>query len=447
LPRTLALSFAAMLPPGAVSSPFAARRLGTDAGCHFFGYYNKSPWDPAGTRVLAQRAAVGDGAYTPDRAVEVGYFDLERDGRFTVLGTTRAWNWQMGSQLQWLGGGGRRVIHNVRTADDRSPYPGFGARIHDPAGGAAHELPLPIYVVAPDGQYGLCVDYSRLFVTHPTIGYSGARSRYAHDHCPADDGIRRVDLASGESELVVSYRALRDFHPRASMQRAVHWVSHIEIDPTSSRVVLLHRWTERIEDETCFLHRLIGMNPDGTALRLLECSDHPLPQLDHAFDPAAAGTYDYEKSEYQISHPMWRDARSVIAWSPHAGRIAYHLYADADAGRVDTIGAGVLTENGHMSYSPVDARWLVSDTYPDPVTHERVLFLFDVEAGVRHALGSFYADPRLTKENRCDLHPRWSRDGRRLCIDSVHEGERQMYVVDVSTLTQPATHARQGGSP
>jgi len=177
------------------------------------------------------------------------------------------------------------------------------------------------------------------------------------------------------------------------------------------------------------------MNPDGSGMRLLDCSDHPLPQLAEHFDSSAVGTFDYEKSEYQISHPLWQDDSHVIVWGPHAGSIHYHLYEDSDNGSVEVIGRDLLTENGHMSFSPVDTRWLLSDTYPDSRTNTRILFLYDMHEDVRYDIGEFYASPDLKKENRCDLHPRWNRNGRAVCIDSVHEDARRMYVIDVAQIT------------
>lgn len=168
------------------------------------------------------------------------------------------------------------------------------------------------------------------------------------------------------------------------------------------------------------------MNEDGSDLRLLECSDHPIPQLAEDFDPDALGTFDYEKSEYQISHPAWKDDESVIVWGPHNDRIHYHLYHDK-SGKVDIVGKEYLTENGHMTYS-TDGRWLLSDTYPDDKTSERYLILYDVDNDKRYNIGSFYTPKDLGKENRCDLHPRWSPDDRSVCIDSVHEGSRQRYI-------------------
>ena len=415
------------------------RRLGTGQKHHFFGYYNKTVWDRSGRYLLANQVPVMDANLVPDLVADVGFFDLQDSNKYHLLDQTTAWNWQMGCQLQWLDGAeGRRIIYNTRTSSPNPAdiYPGFNAIIYDIDTDTKTTLPLPIYVVAPNSQYALCVDYTRLWVTHETIGYCEETPRKLLAPAPADDGIYYLDLKTGASTLLLSYQDLREFHPVKSMENAIHWVSHLEINPSSSRFLLLHRWTERVKDETCFLHRLITVNPDGTDMRLLECSDHPLPQLADDFDPTAVGTFDYEKSEYQISHPLWRDDNHIIVWSPHDGSIHYHLYHDNENGKVAVIGPDVLTENGHMTYSPVNKRWLLSDTYPDSDTNERILFLFDVDNQVRYDLGSFFTDPALKKENRCDLHPRWSRDGKQICIDSVHESERQMYVIDVSEITE-----------
>lgn len=418
-----------------VNSPCPTRRLGSGAGHHFFGYYNKTVWDRTGQYVLANRVPMADANLTPELEAEVGFFDVADNDRFHCAGKTTAWNWQMGCQLQWLDGApGRQLIYNCRTQDESGVYPGYASVVYDVDSASQRILPMPVYSVAPDSHFALCVNYSRLYITHETIGYPWRQAPASMPNAPADDGIHRLDIATGQSQLVISYDDLRNFHSVASMDKAIHWVSHIEISPDSSRFLLLHRWTERVKDETCFLHRLITANMDGTEMRLLEDSDHPLPQLAEDFDPSAVGTYDYEKSEYQISHPLWCADGRIIVWGPHAGSIHYHRYTDADNVPAEIIGKDILTENGHMSFSPVDARWLLSDTYPDASTHERILFLYDTQENVRHDIGSFYADPALKKENRCDLHPRWSRDGKSVCIDSVHEHERQMYVIDVSQI-------------
>ncbi|MFM0214343.1 MULTISPECIES: hypothetical protein [Paraburkholderia] len=412
------------------------RRLGSGERHHFFGYYNKSAWDRTGRYVLGNQVAMMDAPLTPQLMAKIGYFDIEDRETFHAIDTTTAWNWQMGCQLQWLDGEpGRKVIYNTRTGDLSARYPGFGAAIFDIDTATKTTLPMPVYVCAPNSRYALCVDYRRLYVTHETIGYSERGGPFPMRLAPADDGIHRLDLATGETALIVSYDDLRSFHNVPSMQNAIHWVSHIEINAASSRVLFLHRWTERTADETCFLHRLITMNPDGSGMRLLDCSDHPLPQLAEHFDSSAVGTFDYEKSEYQISHPLWKDDSHVIVWGPHAGSIHYHLYEDSDNGSVEVIGRDLLTENGHMSFSPVDTRWLLSDTYPDSRTNTRILFLYDMHEDVRYDLGEFYASPDLKKENRCDLHPRWNRNGRAVCIDSVHEDARRMYVIDVAEIT------------
>lgn len=117
------------------------------------------------------------------------------------------------------------------------------------------------------------------------------------------------------------------------------------------------------------------------------------------------GTFDYEKSEHQVSHPAWKDNHSIVVWGPHNGSIHYHLY-DEKTGTVQVIGADTLIENGHMTYSRDGRR--------------------------------FYTPPDLGKHNRCDLHPRWSPDNKFVSIDSTHEGSRQQYILDVSDVLELA---------
>lgn len=181
-----------------------------------------------------------------------------------------------------------------------------------------------------------------------------------------------------------------------------------------------------------FLHRLYSVAADGSDLRLLECTDHPLPQLADDFDPDTVGTFDYEKSEYQISHPAWKDDDSIIVWGPHKDEIHYHLYDDK-TGVVEVVGADTLTENGHMTYSR-DGQWLLTDTYPDSESNKRYLILYNVANDRPYNIGQFFTPPDLGKHNRCDLHPRWSPDNRFVSFDSVHEGSRQQYIADVSKL-------------
>ena len=420
----------------AIWHPCPLRRVGSGSHHHFYGYYNKHPWDRSGRYLLAQRVPMMTAYLGGTEVAEVGYFDLQDADQFTVVGETTTWNWQMGSQLQWLGGlPGRQLVYNSRAtnSDPDYPYADFRATVTDAEAEVSQELPLPVYVVAPNSEWALCVDYSRFEVTHPTIGYRASQAAPALANAPTEDGIYRMEVESGDAELILSLHELTQFQPLPSMDRAIHWMTHLEINPASTRFLFIHRWTERVEDETCFLHRLFTVNPDGSDLRLLECTDHPLPQLAADFDADQVGTFDYEKSEYQISHPAWKNNDEIIVWGPHQGHIHYHLYNERN-GEVSIIGADCLTENGHMTYSP-DGQWLLSDTYPDSVSNERLLILYDVANNQRYDIGSFYTDPDLGKPNRCDLHPRWSPDARQVCIDSVHEHERQMYLVDVSSLT------------
>ena len=65
--------------------------------------------------------------------------------------------------------------------------------------------------------------------------------------------------------------------------------------------------------------------------------------------------------------------------------------------------------------------------------HERFIALTRLTDGAVKSLGSFAVpEPYRGEYWRCDLHGRFRPDGGQFGFNSVHEGSRQLYVMDVA---------------
>ena len=95
-----------------------------------------------------------------------------------------------------------------------------------------------------------------------------------------------------------------------------------------------------------------------------------------------------------------------------------------------------MPTNGHQTYLPVGNKldWILNDNYPNR-DRLQTLYLYHIPTDKRIDLGQFRSPIEYTGEWRCDLHPRFSPDGKKVVIDSPHEGNgRQMYLIDIENL-------------
>ena len=368
---------------------------------HFFGYYDKCPWDSAGRYILALEVDFMNRPPTPEDEAVIGLVDLAEDCRWIPLTKTRAWNWQQGCMLQWLPSAPhRKIIYNDRDNDE------FISVVMDIWTGEVSKLPIPIYTVSHDGKFALSLNFSRLQRTRPGYGYPGVPDKWRDEPHPKEDGIYWMSLETGEYYLVISLDQIVKFKPKPSMKGAIHWFNHLLFNPNDSRFVFLHRWTR---PNGGWFTRMLTANPDGTDLYCI--ADHDM-----------------------VSHFDWYDSKRILAWArQYDVGDRFFLFTDLTSER-EIVGEGLLTQNGHCSYSP-DRRWILTDTYPD-CRGMRHLLLYNIERNELIEVGKFFSPPELKGEIRCDLHPRWSRDGKEMCIDSAHEGSRQMYIVDVSRIVK-----------
>ena len=242
--------------------------------------------------------------------------------------------------------------------------------------------PDRLYSLAPD-----CACFSVNFAASqpsPRLLLSRVIDPWSDDPAPEADGIFQLDLTSGASKLTVSLAQLAGMNPVESMGSAFHYVNHIQVSPGSKRFAFFHIWRT---GETTWQVRLYSAKLDGSGLNCL---------LDSG----------------KISHYDWMDDANILVWARQRDVGERFLLCNLDSGSRRIIGEGLLTEDGHCSFSP-DRQWVLNDTYPDPYDM-RTLMLFRWRDCKRIDLARLHSPKsKWWGEIRCDRPPRWSPDGTR----------------------------------
>lgn len=365
---------------------------------HWFGYYDKFQIDTSGRYLLVHQVDFEHRAPKPDDVIKIGMIDLADNDRWIELAETRAWSWQQGSMLQWRPGFDDQIVFNDRDGDR------FVCRVLDVKTRELRALPMAIDYLSADGKLALCCDYRRIQHIRTGYGYVGVEDPNKDKLAPDDTGVFRMDMETGRTRLLVSVAALAAIPYPGSTPKDNHYVNHVQISPDGQRFFVFDRWVGGLRGQPT---RVFAANvADGGELRLL----------------SAEGA----------SHYMWDDAQNVLIW----GNGSYSLYADDGSGRPHK--TLWKAPNGHHSFIPgTNHQWLVTDTYPQGPKREQIVYLFHRPTERAFVLGRFAAPRAYSADLRCDTHPRVSRDGRFVIIDSPHGGEgRQQYLIDISRIVE-----------
>ncbi len=370
---------------------------------HWFGYYDKLEFDPTNRYVLSNEVDFEHRTPMADDVINVGMVDTQQGDRWIPLGTSAAWGWQQGCMLQWVPGTQSKVIWNDRQDG------GYVSHVLDVKTSKRRTLPRPIYALSPDGRFAVTADFARIQRLRPGYGYQGVVDPFIDVKAPKESGIWRMDLESGDSQLIVSLADLAAM-PHFGEKLTDYWnyVNHLLVSPSGERFIFLHRLRKTLESG--FITRMFTAKLDGSDLYMLDPSGY-------------------------TSHFIWRDPQHICAWTkPQGKKAAFYLFKDK-TDEIEIVGDGVMPVNGHNTYLLIgDRQWILNDTYPD-AKRQQTPYLYHVPTRRRIELGHFYSPPPYKGEWRCDTHPRCSNDGRTVAIDSPHGGHgRQVWLLDVSEI-------------
>ncbi len=157
----------------------------TPAGEHwFFAYYDNQAFSRDDRRHLGHRVPFCDRLQAAADEAELGVIDLESAAAPRIFARTKAWNFQQGAMLQWVGERRNTVFYNVATATGE--YRGV---VHDLGRNRCRELPMALADLSIDGRHGLAINFDRVFDFRPGYGYCQKRDPWFDQRHSAEDTI------------------------------------------------------------------------------------------------------------------------------------------------------------------------------------------------------------------------------------------------------------------
>jgi len=381
---------------------------------HWFGYYDKWQFDLTGRYVLGMEVDFEHRSPTEKDKVKIGIIDLQDNDRWTTLDESNAWGWQQGCMLQWIPQSTTEIIWND-CIDNQ-----FVSHVLNIKTGKKRTLPKAIYALSPDGKWAIGTEFSRIQDLRPGYGYAGAADPYYSEKAPKDIGLYKMDLQTGKTQLLFSLEELATLpHQGQSVVDNFHWFNHLLVNNDGTRFTFLHRWRHEREERpimarTHFITRMFTADANGKNL--------------YCIDPSGF-----------TSHFVWKDPRTICAYTQPTGQPTGFYLLEDFTGKYTRLGADKMKVNGHQTYLPIGngMDWILNDNYASGQERLQTPYVYHVPTDRRMDLGSFYAPPEYMAEWRCDLHPRFSHDGTKVCIDSTHGGNgRQMYLLDIEGVVR-----------
>lgn len=370
---------------------------------YFFGYYDKSPWDATDRYMLCMRAKDTWSDATPKQRADIVLIDTalpeDNENRVKKIAETSAWNVQQSCMLQWLGPdfSSRLLFNDCR--DGR-----YVAVIKEIESGEERVIEAPIYTVSTDGQTALTLDFSRLYNLRPGYGYYNIPEKTKGAALPDSTAVWKINLTTGEVQSLLTYKDFASFQPRSEMQEAgsIHKVNHLMLSPNGKRCMVLYRWFVGLRKYT----RLVTFDTeDGKNMYVLS-------------------------DDNMVSHCFWKDDEHILAFeNKKDGGPGYYYMTDKTPEYIHCWPQ--LSNDGHPSYSP-DRSLIVTDTYPNRTRIAEIKLMDGDETKTEvKIIARVFAPFKYDNDTRCDLHPRWNHKGDTICFDSVFEGHRGLYTVEL----------------
>ena len=353
---------------------------------NFFGYYDHSQWSDNMDFFILN-------VIKSNKLVLKIFEKKENEYIFKKdIISTPSFNYQQGIRAIWIDN--NKIIFNYIYNNK------MVSSIYNVRDQSLEYYPYPIQEINKENML-FSIDYNKLSRLNPDYGYNLLEEGYSTIEI---DGILGYDYINKNIKFILKDSLIYEKSMNKILSSDCE-INHISSCPDNKKIIFIYR----------------NKNSDISSKLYL---------------------YDFNKNVLSclfsgkiVSHYSWLNSNEIIIYLGKDVKTQNYYILNINNKELLPINKNInINGDGHPSVSP-DKRWLVYDSYPD---RSRLIHLnlYDFRTNKIIEIGKFLSPLDYYDYCRCDLHPRWSPDGKLLSIDSTHSGMRESYIIDVSKIVK-----------
>ena len=340
----------------------------------FFGYHDKI--NLIGNKILFHEN-IKENFY-------VGYFN---NNKKIKLKKTQLCSWQLGSQLQWIDKNNiifngyqknypRSIIYNIKK---NSLVRTFG---------------YLVFNLCNQKRKFVSLNFKKIFIYRKGYGYD--LKNFVNNEDALKDDLKVIDIKSGKILNSISKIALGKLINNSENN---YYFNHATFSPSGKFLAFF--LVKNIGNERKI--NFIQFNLRNNNFKLI-------------------------KKIKKISHYCWIDDDRILYTSLKSKNFCNYKIFNFKKNMEKNINFGI-NQDGHPMANPVNKNLILTDTYPNKFGYQKLLVFHLKKNKILWETDLKYSTNFLL-DKRCDLHPKWSEDGKKIVVDYAIKSRRIIRVYD-----------------
>ena len=349
-------------------------------GHSFFGYYDKNP-ENSNRLIVCHHLSNED-----DNSLKICLLNSNLTF-IKCITRTSAWNFQQGSRCHWISA-------DEIMLNDVIDGLLFG-KVVNVNNGKERLYDYPVHDSCANKDFYITTDFLNTYRFQPEYGYDSARiqNNVFEDEITAL-GIAVVKLST---QKVIYKKSIQEISYLLHKENAsTALINHVMISPSGNSIMFIFREMQggvRVDS-------LVYCRCDLSEMRVV-------------------------LSNTMVSHMAWVTEENVFGYFEYEGYQGFQ-FIDITTMTISPVEALSVFTDGHPTVGNDDN--IFFDTYPNILGIVKLMrYKFEPEGSPDcSSVFKNFHPPKFRDENRCDIHPRFSKFSRSIFMDTIIDGKRSV---------------------